>query len=127
MGMKSDLKMPAPSQCFVHKPDEKRQLEHCIEKAMLDLLSKCMFGGIMITYNAPGFPLYYIDEQDAVSFELSKPEAHLIAAVEESHDQLPSARGPRKCKGRDRTGPSQLEITIQRHIECCAEAKAISG
>ena len=61
--MKSDLKMPAPSQCFVHKPDEKRQLEHCIEKAMLDLLSKCMFGGIMITYNAPGFPLYYIDEQ----------------------------------------------------------------
>ena len=55
--MKSDLKMPAPSQCFVHKPDEKRQLEHCIEKAMLDLLSKCMFGGIMITYNAPGFPL----------------------------------------------------------------------
>ena len=61
--MKSDLKMPAPSQCFVHKPNEKRQLEHCIEKAMLDLLSKCMFGGIMITYNAPGFPLYYIDEQ----------------------------------------------------------------
>ena len=63
VGMKSDLKMPAPLQRFVHKPDEKRQLEHCIEKAMMDLLSKCMFGGIMITYNAPGFPLYYIDEQ----------------------------------------------------------------
>ena len=63
MGMKSDLKMPAPSQCFVHKPDEKRQLEHCIEKAMLDLLSKCMFGGIMITYNTPEFPLYYIDDR----------------------------------------------------------------
>ena len=93
--MKSDLKMPAPSQCFVHKPDEKRQLEHCIEKAMLDLLSKCMFGGIMITYNAPGFPLYYIDEQ-----------------------MLSLLNYPR---------PFSLEITIQRHIECCAEAKAISG
>ena len=61
--MKSDLKMPAPSQCFVHKPDEKRQLEHCIEKAMLNLLDECVFGGIMITYNTPGFPLYYIDDR----------------------------------------------------------------
>ena len=80
MGMKSDLKMPAPSQCFVHKPDEKRQLEHCIEKAMLDLLSKCMFGGIMITYNAPGFPLYYIDEQ-MLSLLNYPSQRDLIAAV----------------------------------------------
>lgn len=80
MGMKSDLKMPAPSQCFVHKPDEKRQLEHCIEKAMLDLLSKCMFGGIMITYNAPGFPLYYIDEQ-MLSLLNYPSQTDLIAAV----------------------------------------------
>ena len=78
--MKSDLKMPAPSQCFVHKPDEKRQLEHCIEKAMLDLLSKCMFGGIMITYNAPGFPLYYIDEQ-MLSLLNYPSQRDLIAAV----------------------------------------------
>ncbi|WP_277102479.1 PAS domain-containing protein [Clostridium phoceensis] len=78
--MKSDLKMPAPSQCFVHKPDEKRQLEHCIEKAMLDLLSKCMFGGIMITYNAPGFPLYYIDEQ-MLSLLNYPSQTDLIAAV----------------------------------------------
>lgn len=80
MGMKSDLKMPAPSQCFVHKPNEKRQLEHCIEKAMLDLLSKCMFGGIMITYNAPGFPLYYIDEQ-MLSLLNYPSQRDLIAAV----------------------------------------------
>ena len=80
VGMYTDLKMPAPSQCFVHKPDEKRQLEHCIEKAMLDLLSKCMFGGIMITYNAPGFPLYYIDEQ-MLSLLNYPSQRDLIAAV----------------------------------------------
>lgn len=87
MGMKSDLKMPAPSQCFVHKPNEKRQLEHCIEKAMLDLLSKCMFGGIMITYNAPGFPLYYIDEQ-MLSLLNYPSQRDLIAAGEESAARL---------------------------------------
>ena len=31
--MNSDLKMPAPSQCFVHKPDEKRQLEQLYRKS----------------------------------------------------------------------------------------------
>ncbi len=72
--------MPAPLQRFVHKPDEKRQLEHCIEKAMMDLLSKCMFGGIMITYNAPDFPLYYIDEQ-MLSLLNYPSQTDLIAAV----------------------------------------------
>ena len=78
--MKSDLKTPTSLRRFVHKTDEKRQLEHCIEKAMLDLLSKCMFGGIMITYNAPGFPLYYIDEQ-MLSLLNYPSRADLIADV----------------------------------------------
>lgn len=105
MGMKSDLKMPAPSQCFVHKPDEKRQLEHCIEKAMLDLLSKCMFGGIMITYNAPGFPLYYIDEQ-MLSLLNYPSQTDLIAAVGKAMINCLRPED-RENKGRDRTGPSR--------------------
>ena len=123
--MKSDLKMPAPSQCFVHKPDEKRQLEHCIEKAMLDLLSKCMFGGIMITYNAPGFPLYYIDEQ-MLSLLNYPSQTDLIAAVGKAMINCLRPEDRENVKAEIHR-PFSLEITIQRHIECCAEAKAISG
>ena len=51
MRMKSDLKMPASWRFSAHKHGEHRELERCVEKAMLNLLSECMFGGIMITYN----------------------------------------------------------------------------
>ena len=60
MRMKSDLKMPASWRFSSHKHGAHRELERCVEKAMLNLLSECMFGGIMITYNTPDFPLYYI-------------------------------------------------------------------
>lgn len=63
MRMKSDLKMPASWRFSAHKHGEHRELERCVEKAMLNLLSECMFGGIMITYNTPDFPLYYIDDR----------------------------------------------------------------
>ena len=39
-----------------------------------------MFGDIMITYNAPGFPLYYIDEQ-MLSLLNYPSQRDLIAAV----------------------------------------------
>ena len=63
MRMKSDLKMPASWRFSAHKHGAHRELERCVEKAMLNLLSECMFGGIMITYNTPDFPLYYIDDR----------------------------------------------------------------
>ena len=55
--------MPVSLHLSDHNPDMNESLERCIEKAMLNLLSECMFGGIMITYNTPDFPLYYIDDR----------------------------------------------------------------
>ena len=55
--------MPVSLHLSDHNPDMNESLERCIEKAMLNLLDECVFGGIMITYNTPGFPLYYIDDR----------------------------------------------------------------
>ena len=55
--------MPVSLHLSDHNPDMNESLERCVEKAMLNLLSECMFGGIMITYNTPDFPLYYIDDR----------------------------------------------------------------
>lgn len=63
MRMKSDLKVPLSLYLSDHNPGVNGGLGHCIEKAMLTLLSECVFGGIMITYNTPEFPLYYIDDR----------------------------------------------------------------
>ena len=49
--------MPVSLHLSDHNPDMNESLERCIEKAMLNLLDECVFGGIMITYNTPGFPL----------------------------------------------------------------------
>ena len=48
--------MPVSLHLSDHNPDMNESLERCIEKAMLNLLDECVFGGIMITYNTPGFP-----------------------------------------------------------------------
>ena len=72
--------MPVSLHLSDHNPDMNESLERCIEKAMLNLLDECVFGGIMITYNTPGFPLYYIDDR-MLSFLNYPSRAHLITAT----------------------------------------------
>lgn len=72
--------MPVSLHLSDHNPDMNESLERCIEKAMLNLLDECVFGGIIITYNTPGFPLYYIDDR-MLSFLNYPSRAHLITAT----------------------------------------------
>lgn len=77
--MKMDQKTPAAFPLATYEPDVSGEVERCIEKAVMDLLSQCVFSGIMITYAAPGFPLYYIDERMLALLDYSS-QAELIAA-----------------------------------------------
>ena len=77
--MKMDQKTPAAFPRATYEPDASGEVECCIEKAVMDLLSQCVFSGIMITYAAPGFPLYYIDERMLALLDYSS-QAELIAA-----------------------------------------------
>ena len=75
--------MPVSLHLSDHNPDMNESLERCIEKAMLNLLDECVFGGIMITYNTPGFPFSELPK--------SGTSHH---CNEGSYDQLHSDRGP---------------------------------
>ena len=77
--MKMDQKTPAAFPRATYEPDASGEVECCIEKAVMDLLSLCVFSGIVITYAAPGFPLYYIDERMLALLDYSS-QAELIAA-----------------------------------------------
>lgn len=77
--MKMDQKTPAAFPLATYEPDVSGEVERCIEKAVMDMLSQCVFSGIMITYAAPGFPLYYIDERMLALLDYSS-QAELIAA-----------------------------------------------
>ena len=74
-GSKRQLRFRVPP----YEPDASGEVECCIEKAVMDLLSLCVFSGIVITYAAPGFPLYYIDERMLALLDYSS-QAELIAA-----------------------------------------------
>ena len=102
--MEMDRKTPASFPLASSETDVNGEVECCIEKAVMDLLSQCVFSGIMITYDVPGFPLYYIDERMLSLLNYSN-QADLIAA----NDQLYLVRGPGGPAGRDCTGPSQWD------------------
>lgn len=78
--MKMDQKTPASFPLASSETDVNGEVECCIEKAVMDLLSQCVFSGIMITYDVPGFPLYYIDERMLSLLNYSN-QADLIAAT----------------------------------------------
>lgn len=78
--MEMDRKTPASFPLASSETDVNGEVECCIEKAVMDLLSQCVFSGIMITYDVPGFPLYYIDERMLSLLNYSN-QADLIAAT----------------------------------------------
>ncbi len=78
--MEIDRKTPASFPLASSETDVNGEVECCIEKAVMDLLSQCVFSGIMITYDVPGFPLYYIDERMLSLLNYSN-QADLIAIV----------------------------------------------
>lgn len=78
--MKSDLKVPASLRFSAYTPGVNEGMGRCIERAMLNLLNKCVFGGIMITYNTPEFPIYYIDDR-MLSFLNYPDQVDFIAAT----------------------------------------------
>lgn len=106
--MEMDRKTPASFPLASSETDVNGEVECCIEKAVMDLLSQCVFSGIMITYDVPGFPLYYIDERMLSAVELFKPGGSHCRNWS-GHDQLYSVRGPGGPAGRDCTGPSQWD------------------
>ena len=53
--MEMDRKTPASFPLASSETDVNGEVECCIEKAVMDLLSQCVFSGIMITYDVPGF------------------------------------------------------------------------
>ena len=67
-----------------------------------------MFSGIMITYDVPGFPLYYIDERMLSLLNYSN-QADLIAATGQDMINCIRSEGPGGPAGRDCTGPSQWD------------------
>lgn len=61
--MKSNLEATPVLRDSAYNPGAEEGPAQCIEKAILNLLSECVSGGIIITYNTPDFPLYYIDDR----------------------------------------------------------------
>ena len=59
--MKSNLEATPVLRDSAYNPGAEEGPAQCIEKAILNLLSECVSGGIIITYNTTDFPLYYID------------------------------------------------------------------
>ncbi len=113
--MEMDRKTPASFPLASSETDVNGEVECCIEKAVMDLLSQCVFSGIMITYDVPGFPLYYIDERMLSLLNYSN-QADLIAAT--GQDMINCIRSE------DRVGrqaeidrPFSMGPAIQRLIE----------